>query len=164
MIELGDHFWACDPDTKAPSFARVEVIAVNAVGPCSCVLREVRHITAGPYALPINLPGGIAASYAHLVIEDQPFIATGKVAVRDIIKLAQSAGAVASHFHSHEWVTESVWKRGVAKTNYHAWVLGSLMSEELRLIEGYSKTVRKEVLDAVGIAFWRSGRTPWTTR
>lgn len=137
-----------DPDTKHPSVAIAEVATRKLV--------RVAHCQSPWYH-----PSEYLTCYgAHGVIEDQPAVFPG-IRTRDIIRLSQAAGAVATWFESREWVMEMTWKRGISKKVYHEWLRGQLSADELTLLRDIKqRTIIVEVMDAVGIALWRLGRSP----
>ncbi len=139
MIDLSSIICGCDPDTKIASYAWVVGSRLVRVEHQDSPFRRIRRS-------------------GHVVIEDQA-VYSARVRPQDIIRLAQAAGACAMSFDSHEFVSPMVWKRGMDKKRHHAWLETQMSSDELALLAPYNKTQRKELLDAIGIAFWKVGRS-----
>jgi len=72
---------------------------------------------------------------------------------RDLIPLAQAAGAIASAWPGAEMITPAQWTGGKKKASRHEALKKTLTEDELALLPK-TKGELKDVLDAVGLAKW----------
>lgn len=82
----------------------------------------------------------------------------------DLIDLAASAGVAVGTFASRgsstEFVRPNIWKGQRPKDVHNRYIEGLLSAEEAKVLQacGTTKALRNDVLDAIGIAFWKVGR------
>lgn len=95
---------------------------------------------------------------ALCVIEKPQVYKATRVRNRDIEDLLFSAGRIAERHGSYVAYLPSQWKGQVPKHVHHARILSELTEHEKACLEGFTKTERGHIVDAIGLGLYHSGR------
>lgn len=96
----------------------------------------------------------------RLVVESQQIYPGSPVRTSDLIDLAHAAGMVAGRFEvAPEWVLPKKWKGNTPKAICTKRIEKCLTPEEVEALDpSVPKSLRHNMLDAVGIGLWALGR------
>lgn len=92
------------------------------------------------------------------VIEKPQVYKATRVRNRDIEDLLFAAGRIAERHDSYVAYLPSQWKGQLPKAVHHARILSELTEHEKTCLEGFTKTERGHIVDAIGLGLYHSGR------
>ncbi len=97
-----------------------------------------------------------------LIIEDPRIYPVTNVRPNDLMKLANSVGAIVAKVNAKftKLVTPSRWKKSIPKTIHQKRILRCLSPEEKQILDNClcPKSLQHNVVDAIGIGLWHVGR------